>query len=154
MTSTGAWKFEVTSVDEVPLTRGGGANSLAIDWNAMVTRYETTGKPSHIFIPKAYWIKDRLLHDDDKAEGIASSRIKAAFAGYRSGIEKQRKTLVPWGVAVGVNKGDDGGWDGHHVYIQPQDLDVRKEAIQRAKNMQAKAKKPAKKAAVKKRSAA
>ena len=94
-----------------------------------------------------------FIADDDKAEGIAAGRIKAAFAGYRAGIEKQRKALVPWGVAVGVNKGDDG-WDGHHVYIQPQDLEVRKEAIARAKNMQAKAKKPAKKAAAKKRSAA
>jgi hypothetical protein len=150
MAKTGAWNFEVTLVDEVPLTRN--TMALPMPWQAMVDKFEKDGKgekAAAITVPKDFWIKDRKVPDDDKAAGIAAGRLKASFSGFRQGVEKHRGGLVGWGLTVVEMTDDDGNWTGHRLFIEEQDLEARKEARARAQNAAEKRKADAAKAAKK-----
>jgi hypothetical protein len=156
--------FEVTMTTDVPVLRT--STSLPLPWDTMVTKFEAKGrKPEElpsIIVPKEFWTDVRGIKETDTNEegkliltdDIMAARIKAAFAGYRAGIEKQRDgALVDWRVAIESQKDGNGNWTGHRVLLVKDDVDARKAAIERGQALAAKRAKTAKKPAAKKKAA-
>lgn len=160
-----AWKFEITRTTDVPVVRT--TQALPLPWQALVADYEAKDRKAdekpNFTLPIAWWLEERGLTADAKNEkgeliltqDNMAARIKAAFVSYRSGIEKQRGDLVPWGVVIEPTRDEDGNWSGHRIFLTDADIDARKAAIARGKELAAsgKAKKPAKKTATKRKAA-
>lgn len=134
--------FEVTMTTDVPVLRT--STSLPLPWDAMVTKFEAPGRKAEelpsILVPKEFWIEVRGIKETDKNEDgeliltddTMAARIKAAFSGYRAGVEKQRDgKLVNWRVAIESQKDDNGNWTGHRVLLVKDDVEAREAAIKR-----------------------
>ena len=145
------WNFEPVLTKEVPVLRS--STGLPIPWDRMVKQFETRTddkEVSSLFIPLKFWTEGRGKPKADCTTEAVKGWLKASFAGFRASEEKRRDgELLPCQLAVTEAK---DGEPGHMIYMVESDVEARKIMIDRAKKMQAKAKKAggAKKAVKKK----